>query len=157
LARAYPGCNQFFTGLSGTFHSYNWPTVQLQSKRHNICLRKELGYCGVALNSYSSTSPDTFSVHDSATSTSINDHATVMAISTVHGFVDIPGTPLVSQFSGGKFCEAVAAKCGTEGTITIQNHNYIITHVTLAQGQSGTLGFKMQYNHLPCDKSAGQV
>ena len=43
LARAYPGCNQFFTGLSGTFNSYNWPTVQLQSKNHNICVRKELG------------------------------------------------------------------------------------------------------------------
>ena len=43
MSRAYPGCNQFFTGVSGTFHSYNWPTVQLQSKRHNICLRKELG------------------------------------------------------------------------------------------------------------------
>ena len=43
LARAYPGCNQFFTGVSGTFNSYNWPTVQLQSKNHNICVRKELG------------------------------------------------------------------------------------------------------------------
>ena len=43
ITRAYPDCNQYFTGVSGNVNSYNWPTVQLQSKSHNICIRKEAG------------------------------------------------------------------------------------------------------------------
>ena len=43
LARANPDCNQYFTGNAGSFNSYNWPNVQLQLKRHNICIRKEAG------------------------------------------------------------------------------------------------------------------
>ena len=43
FSRAYPDCNQFYTGVSGNVLSYNWPTVQLQSKMHNICIRKEAG------------------------------------------------------------------------------------------------------------------
>ena len=43
LARGDPDCNQFMTGQSGTVTSYNWPTIQLDSKTHNICIRRELG------------------------------------------------------------------------------------------------------------------
>ena len=43
LARAPPDCNQYHTGQSGTVVSYNWPNIQLVSKTHNICIRRELG------------------------------------------------------------------------------------------------------------------
>ena len=43
LSRADPDCNQYITGLSGTVQSYNWPSIQLQSKTHNICIRRESG------------------------------------------------------------------------------------------------------------------
>ena len=43
VARADPDCNQWITGLSGTVQSYNWPTIQLISKTHNICIRREAG------------------------------------------------------------------------------------------------------------------
>ena len=43
LARAYPDCNQYLTGQSGIAISYNWPSIQLSSKAHNICIRRELG------------------------------------------------------------------------------------------------------------------
>merc|ERR1712165_205550 len=130
LARAYPDCNQYFTGVSGNVNSYNWPTVQLQSKSHNICIRKEAGYCGLSLNSYTGTSPDPFIIDDTATATSINGGLTVQAVTDLQGWVDIPGTKLVSQFSGGIFCENSAATCGTSGSVSVANHNYIITHVT---------------------------
>ena len=60
-------------------------------------------------------------------------------------------------FSGGVFCEAAKALCGTAGTVTIQNHNYIITHVTHDEDNTGELGFKLQYNHLPCDVAQGRI
>ena len=43
LGRGHPDCNQYFTGQSGTVTSYNWPSIQLVSKTHNICIRHELG------------------------------------------------------------------------------------------------------------------
>ena len=43
LARGDPDCNQYITGQSGTVTSYNWPNIQLRSKTHNICIRRELG------------------------------------------------------------------------------------------------------------------
>ena len=43
LARGPPDCNQYYTGVSGYVTSYNWPNIQLVSKTHNICIRRELG------------------------------------------------------------------------------------------------------------------
>ena len=43
LARAYPDCDQFVTGASGTISSYNWPTVQLRAKDYQHCIRREQG------------------------------------------------------------------------------------------------------------------
>ena len=60
-------------------------------------------------------------------------------------------------YSGGIFCEASAATCGTAGDVTIFNHNYIITHVTQGTDNTGELGFKLQYTHLPCDAAQGRI
>merc|ERR1712038_747686 len=61
LARAYPDCNQYFTGVSGNVISYNWPTVQLQSKDYQYCIRREQGYCGIQYSqAVPTTSPDSF-------------------------------------------------------------------------------------------------
>ena len=43
LARAYPDCDQFVTGASGTISSYNWPNVQLRAKDYQYCIRREQG------------------------------------------------------------------------------------------------------------------
>ena len=43
LARAYPDCNQWFTGISGVVQSYNWPNVMLQARHFNTCIRREKG------------------------------------------------------------------------------------------------------------------
>ena len=56
-------------------------------------------------------------------------------------------------FSGGIFCENSAATCGTSGSVSVGNHNYVITHVTHGTDNTGELGFKLTYLQLPC--SAG--
>ena len=45
LARAYPDCDQFVTGASGTISSYNWANVQLRAKDYQHCIRREQGIC----------------------------------------------------------------------------------------------------------------
>merc|ERR1712001_650566 len=41
-------CGQYFTGVSGTFKSYNYPTSMLALADYGICFRKERGYCAIS-------------------------------------------------------------------------------------------------------------
>ena len=43
LARAYPDCDQYVTGATGTISSYNWPNIQLKAKDYQHCIRREQG------------------------------------------------------------------------------------------------------------------
>ena len=53
LARAYPDCDQFVTGASGTISSYNWANVQLRAKDYQHCIRREQGnWCIVSAYLY---------------------------------------------------------------------------------------------------------
>ena len=42
-SRAYPDCDQYVTGATGTISSYNWANVQLQAKDYQHCIRREEG------------------------------------------------------------------------------------------------------------------
>merc|ERR1719350_2491899 len=158
VARADPDCNQWITGHSGTVTSYNWPSIQLISKTHNICIRREAGYCGIQYQAYSATSPDSF-VLDDVTITAVNGVAQA-AISSNHGYLLIPGGPGASDVhSGGIFCDAMALACGgtaigVTGAIYREGHTFVLTHGVTADNVAGALGFKLSYAQLPC-QSAG--
>jgi len=63
------GCTQWYTGVSGTIRSYNYPGgYHLASQEYIICLRREEGYCS---NSYYADD-DGFKVSGTAASTSSN-------------------------------------------------------------------------------------
>ena len=42
-SRAPADCNAYYTGLSGSMTSYNWPNVQLKSTTTTHCIRPEAG------------------------------------------------------------------------------------------------------------------
>jgi len=159
LARADPDCNQWFTGASGTVQSYNWPSIQLISKTHNMCIRREAGYCGIQYQAYSATSPDSF-ILDDVTITAVNGVAQA-AISTNHGYLLIPGGPGASDvYSGGVFCDAIALSCGgtaigVSGAIVREGHTFVLTHGVTSTNLAGSLGFKLSYIQLPCGSSIG--
>jgi len=144
LARANPDCNQWFTGLSGTFQSYNWPTVPLQSKTHSYCFRQELGYCGIDFNQFLPlTSPDSFAIDNTGT-VSLNSGT------FGEGFLDITGNDRISHISGDIFSEATANGAATPSTVRSSAGNYIINYNTLAVTQAGETGFKLTYTQVPC-------
>jgi len=159
LARADPDCNQWFTGLSGVVQSYNWPSIQLVSKTHNICIRREAGFCGIQYQAYSATSPDSF-VLDDATITSVNGVAQAIA-TTNHGYLLIPGGPGASDvYSGGVLCDAIGLSCGgtaigVSGAIFREGHTFVLTHGVSAINAAGSLGFKLSYFQIPCGSSIG--
>jgi len=155
LARAYPDCNQYLTGASGIAYSYNWPSIQLSSKAHNICIRRELGYCGIQYSAYSATSPDAF-ILDDITITANNGLAIQ---TTAHGYLLIAGGPgSTDMFSGGIFCDSAGVTCGgtaigVSGVIYREGHTFVLNHGVTADNAAGSLGFKLSYIQLPCSAS----
>merc|ERR1711971_448202 len=156
ISRGDPDCNQYITGASGTVNSYNWPTVQLASKTANICIRRELGYCGIQYNAYSATNPDSF-ILDDVTITAVNGVAQVMT-SSAQAYLLIPGGPGATDLhSGGILCDAMALTCGSTSATTIggaiyrTGHTFVLTHGVTSTVTSGSLGFKLSYKQLPCN------
>jgi hypothetical protein len=47
--RAPIDCQQYFTGLSGTFMSYGWTAQQVmsQNQEYTNCFRQEIGFCQI--------------------------------------------------------------------------------------------------------------
>jgi len=153
-SRAYTDCNQFITGLSGTIQSYNFPNVLLQSKEFNTCIRREAGYCGIHYSSYSGTPPDAFLLDDAAAITSINGQGAIGALAgAAVSWLDISGPRQTSQYSGGIFCEGLAATCGVAGTVAQQGHQYVVTHHTTTTANAGETGYKLAFLQVPCNSN----
>ena len=62
------GCLQYFTGVSGTVSSFNFPTTSstvsstvthLSNQLYHMCWRQERGYCAVCFITAITPSPDT--------------------------------------------------------------------------------------------------
>ena len=58
------------------------------------------------------------------------------------------------SFSGGIFCEKLAATCGNTGTIgsvEVTGHTYVVTHHSTGNDNTGELGFKLAFMQMPCN------
>jgi hypothetical protein len=160
LSRADPDCNQYITGKSGTVNSYNWPTTVLASKTHNICIRRELGSCGIQYNAYSATNPDSFALDGSQTILASNGVSQVMADSD-DSYLHIAGGPGPTDiFSGGILCDVAEDDCGhatttnTGGAVYRSGHTFVLTHGTITPAIASTvLGFKLNFFQLPCNSA----
>eukprot|EP00093_Oithona_nana_P001312 01312.XXX_3226_2112_1 [CDS] Oithona nana genome sequencing. len=58
-----PGCLQYYTGTTGTFANYGWPTtntaaatattsVHLSNQNYQICIRRSSGYCYICYTAF---------------------------------------------------------------------------------------------------------
>merc|ERR1712241_845325 len=157
-SRAYPDCDQYVTGATGTISSYNWANVQLQAKDYQHCIRREEGYCGVQLSqAVPSTSPDSFDLDDTQ-ALALNG-----AIASItQGYISLPGC--VSNnggctYSGQIFAEGYTA-IATDGNdipaaVLVANHMFRIEHTQLNVAQTSMEGFKLQYVQIPCSGLVG--
>ena len=58
--RADADCFQYYTGVSGSVQSLNYPNVALDDVVYTACVRRESGFCGIQWSEAASPSPDSF-------------------------------------------------------------------------------------------------
>ena len=65
--RARTDCLQWFTGVTGTVESFNFGNGMIGTFDYTVCVRREVGYCGIEWSEYDTTSPDPFTLDDALT------------------------------------------------------------------------------------------
>merc|ERR1711981_1119454 len=164
LARAYPDCDQYLTGVSGIVKSYNWPNTQLRNTDWTFCIRREVGYCGIQYTqALPYTSPDSFALDDIVTGA----HNLQAFATSTQGVIVIPDANFISTFSGTILAEQAQGSPTTTvlqtspSAVTIEGHLFQIDHVAInaADGATGTLenGFKLDFVQLPCSGATSAV
>jgi len=157
--RPYPDCDQFFTGVSGTVTSYNWPNVQLRAKDYNICIRREEGYCGIQYSqAVPYTSPDSFDLSSLSTVTGAVNGEALAVTAAAQGYISIAGvvgSSAIRVFSGEVLASpltTIANQQTVPGALTVTGlHMYRIEHTQANVAQTGYEGFSLNYYQAPCN------
>ena len=140
-------CYQYFTGIAGDVQSLNYPTVMIQYTKYMICVRQELGYCGIQWSPAANTSPDPFQVGD--------DTADAFADGDADGedaFIEILGS--MNVFYSGEHL-------GDDSTVIAANRDEVSGSVlavgmpftllaTAVIADSTSLGFDLVWRQVPC-------
>merc|ERR1712241_47828 len=154
LSRAYPDCDQYVTGVTGTIASYNWHgSVQLRAKDYQHCIRREAGYCGIQYSQVLPyTSPDSYDLDDTATY-AYNGHPGT----GIQGYITLPGCRGNNggcYYTGGVLADGYAATQAKgnhyPAAVITANHMFRIEHTQLNVAQTSMEGFKLQFVQLPC-------
>merc|ERR1711879_48765 len=143
---------QYFTGAGGSFESYNFAGgVQLQNIQYTICIRQELGFCGIEYRTQDGTSPDTFALSDDATPTQKNGGA--IATGEAMGYFAIPGISGLDLFSGTVFVSTDSTIAQTvNGVVLATGMPFTIEVFNSNNAQTSASGFNLIY----AQKSCGQ-
>lgn len=140
-AKAPQGCTQYFTGLSGSFQSYNYAGGQLlQEMDYSNCFRREEGYCQIQIRESTTMTPDPFLLSAPDTE-SKHDCASVSFISfssTVDG-----------GFCGG-ILNTVAEQVEPSVLTSSPGASFQVGVHTLADDLMDFTGFNLIYNQVPC-------
>ena len=153
LSKAPNDCLQYHTGVSGEISSLNYPTVMLADIWYSICIRREHGYCGAEWSLEASTSPDSFVLDRTITTTSFTDVAAIVANSvdatSSDAYIAIPGA-YAGIYGGGIFSDETVIVDTTSGTVQTYGVPLRVNVNTYDVGSSVDIGFNLVYNQIPC-------
>jgi len=145
--KAPSDCLQYYTGLSGSFKSLNYP-VQIQSLQYRICFRREPGYCGIGYAPVQGSTTDTFIVE--TTATALNGASAYAK----EAWIIIPGS--IAESYSGSILAAGASHVDTSDTVIVQTGTtFGIDVLTTTTTQAANLGFHLSWIQQPCTLSAG--
>ena len=70
--RAPTDCDQYFTGVSGELKSINFDGgIQLRDIQYTICIRREVGSCGIQYTVQDNTTPDSYDLSDATANANV--------------------------------------------------------------------------------------
>ena len=172
--RAPTDCTQYFTGSAGSVKSYNYAGGQLlQGNYYTNCIRTEAGYCRIQWKESSTSSPDTFAMSASPSTTALAGGGYTPPATTYlcpAGFIYIPelspdgvsGFPSVSvAVTGVAHQTHYSTLCG--GAFGLEATSIPLALVSAKQPfilgvytdttttiTAPTTGFNLDYTQLPC-------
>jgi len=150
-SKAPTDCYQYFTGVSGTLTSFNYPTVVLELMKYTTCVRREAGYCGIQWSQTSFTSasttvtPDPFELDDTGATALANDIDA--AITDAH--IIIPGSANTA-YTGGALSDDSMNDDTSSGAIYSTGVPFTLTYAATGNVGSGDTGYSLQYQQTPC-------
>lgn len=153
LAKAPDGCLQYYTGVSGSFTSFNGGSTtnaMLANQDYTACIRKEAGMCsfGVRQSRGMGETPNAFSLSATSIATAVAGGATCST--TNLSWITIPGAATIPTFCGGILSSVTGA---TDPSVVISDKTpFSIGVVALAAPTANTLGFDVTYSQIPCDQ-----
>lgn len=155
-------CAQYFTGISGTFNSYNYPTTMLALADYGTCFRKERGYCAISYgaNQDTDTSTKGFDLAPSAGTETTTCSLAYVAIPNLvtTAFVDAKA---VSESVTGIICgeyfntqDSLIITAIGDGTAVQSSPPFVVQTRTDSATVATSLGYTLSWTQVPCGNSA---
>ena len=114
---------------------------------YSICVRREHGYCGIEWALEASTSPDSFYL-DNTITTSYTGPAAADATSS-DAYLTIPGA-YAGIYGGGIFSDEIGIADTTSGTVQAYGVPFQINVNQYGVDNSADIGFNLVYSQIPC-------
>merc|ERR1711963_804962 len=152
--KAPAGCYQYYTGVSGSLKSFNYPTVIIDEVIYTLCVRQEVGYCGIKWSAAATTSPTPFDIAHTISNPIIS------SIPATTAYIQIPGSDFLNYSGNGLSNDAEFATAtlldstGSSVEASGQLFNVLVSTATNNCAiASDCVGFNLVWNQVPCDAS----
>jgi len=156
-------CVQYYTGSQGYVQSYGFASGQLlSSQNYEVCVRQELGYCGISWHTSSSSSPDSFGLLDNPSTSIAGYGENTLGTGCLKTYVQIPlglgypDTPLYGGFCGEAWAyDASSAALGPLRSYQTPFNLEVFSDSSAAKvlassTTTAATGFQMVYKQIPC-------
>merc|ERR1719273_701551 len=153
-------CAQYFTGVSGTFKSFNYPTSMLALADYGVCFRKERGYCAISYGPNQNAAGLTVFDLDPSSGTETtqctsayvaipNLATTTHADNALPAVIDALTTTGIICGDGFTTIDTVA-NTGIHGTAVQTSPPFNIQVRTDSADVSTSLGYNLSWTQMPC-------
>lgn len=148
------GCLQWYTGVSGTIYSYNYPgSVHLASQDYSNCIRAEQSYCSIQYTACDTTS---FQMTGTAATSAWGDDCNTDYVHIQDGSISAGATSTYDRYCGGLLTSTDIPSTTTSTTVFTARMPYQVgvvtdaTEVDTANANENSKGFCILYEQIAC-------
>merc|ERR1711976_286938 len=146
--KAPADCYQYYTGVSGSAQSFNYPSPLVDGLMYSICVRQETGFCAIEWSA-AATTIDSFHLSTIAAPTvGLALGATASGAAYIH----IPGSDNGNYAGGHLSDDGTTTAANQESTDGVVQGSGQLFHVEVNSHDvdADTVGFNLVWNQVPC-------